>query len=51
MALVQVLVVDDSTHWLGFVSRYFETKTGYKIIGLAVNGLAPFKRSTSCGPT
>jgi DNA-binding NarL/FixJ family response regulator len=38
MALVQVLVVDDSTHWRNFVLSYFETKTGYEIIGVAVNG-------------
>ncbi len=50
MALVQVLVVDDSTHWLSFVVRYFETKTGYKIIGVAVNGLEAIQKVDQLRP-
>jgi DNA-binding NarL/FixJ family response regulator len=44
MTLVQVLVVDDSTYWRGFVLRYFEAKTRYKIIGVAVNGLEAIQK-------
>jgi DNA-binding NarL/FixJ family response regulator len=50
LALVQVLVVDDSTHWRGFVLRYFETKTGYKIIGVAVNGLEAIQKVDELRP-
>ena len=44
MASVQILVVDDSIRWCDFVLRYFETKTGYKIIGVAVNGLEAIQK-------
>jgi len=50
MALVQILVVDDSIHWRGFVLRYFEAKTEYKIIGVAVNGLEAIQKVDELRP-
>ncbi len=45
-----VLVVDDSTQWRGVVLRYFETKTGYKIIGVALNGLEAIQKVDELRP-
>jgi DNA-binding NarL/FixJ family response regulator len=50
MELVQVLVVDDSTLWRDFVLRFFETKTGFKIIGVAVNGLEAVQKVDQLRP-
>jgi DNA-binding NarL/FixJ family response regulator len=50
MDLVKVLVVDDSIYWSGFVLRYFETKTGYKIIGVAANGLEAVQKVDQLRP-
>ncbi len=44
MALVQILVVDDSIHWRAFVLRYFEGRTEYEIIGVAVDGLEAIQK-------
>jgi DNA-binding NarL/FixJ family response regulator len=50
MEFLQVLVVDDSTLWRDFVLRYFETKTGFKIIGVAVNGLEAVRKVDQLRP-
>jgi DNA-binding NarL/FixJ family response regulator len=50
MDLIKVLVVDDSIYWSGFVLRYFETKTEYKIIGVAVNGLEAVQKVDQLRP-
>lgn len=50
MEFLQVLVVDDSTLWRDFVLRYFETKTGFKIIGVAVNGLEAVQKVDQLRP-
>jgi DNA-binding NarL/FixJ family response regulator len=50
MELIKVLVVDDSICWRDFVLRYFETKTGYKITGVAVNGLEAVQKADQLRP-
>jgi DNA-binding NarL/FixJ family response regulator len=50
MEFLQVLAVDDSTLWRDFVLRYFETKTGFKIIGVAVNGLEAVQKVDQLRP-
>ena len=50
MALVRILVVDDSSHWRSFVLRYFEAKTDYEIIGVAVNGLEAIQKASELRP-
>jgi DNA-binding NarL/FixJ family response regulator len=50
MALVQIPVVDDSSHWRSFVLRYFEAKTEYEIIGVAVNGLEAIQKASALRP-
>lgn len=50
MSLVQILVVDDSMHWRCFILKYFETKTEFKIIGVAVNGLEAVQKVDELQP-
>jgi len=50
MSLVQILVVDDSLHWRCFALKYFKTKTEFKIIGVAVDGLEAVQKVDELRP-
>jgi DNA-binding NarL/FixJ family response regulator len=50
MALVQVLVVDDSIQWRGMVLRFLEAKNCYKILGVAENGWEAIQKVHELSP-
>jgi DNA-binding NarL/FixJ family response regulator len=50
MSVVQILLVDDSLPWQRFVLTYFETKTEFKVITTAPDGLEAVRKASELRP-
>ena len=50
MSVVKILVVDDALPWQRFVTTYFETKTEFKILTVAADGLQAVQKAHELRP-
>jgi DNA-binding NarL/FixJ family response regulator len=50
MAVVQILAVDDSLPWQGFVLRHVESETEFKVIAFAADGLDAVRKAKELRP-